>query len=136
MKKRKDILFFAAAVSILYVIFHVLHIGCPIKFFTGISCAGCGMTRAWQCLLMLDIKNALYYHPLVFIPPVYAVLFLLRDKMGLKFFGYITKSFIFIFMAVYLIRLFSPYNTLITFDIKNGFIFRILKKIPEIFRIL
>lgn len=128
MKKRKNFLFFAAAVGILYAIFHILNIGCPIKFFTGISCAGCGMTRAWQSLLMMDIKKAFYYHPLVLIPFVYVPLFLFRDKIGAKYFGYITKFLISIFMAVYFIRLFSPRNTVITADIKNGFIFRVLKK--------
>ncbi|MDE7047571.1 MAG: DUF2752 domain-containing protein, partial [Lachnospiraceae bacterium] len=36
-----------AAVLMVYGLFTVLGIGCPIKFITGISCMGCGMTRAW-----------------------------------------------------------------------------------------
>lgn len=36
----------------------------PYKYITGISCAGCGMTRAWIALLHFDINTAFMYHPL------------------------------------------------------------------------
>ena len=48
----------------------VLGVTCPILYFTGISCAGCGMSRAWMCLLHLDFAGAFYYHPLFWIPGV------------------------------------------------------------------
>ncbi|WP_373689128.1 DUF2752 domain-containing protein [Clostridium sp. YIM B02551] len=53
-------------VTLLYAILRVVGIGCPIKFLTGISCAGCGMTRAWIRVIHLDFKGAFYYHPLFF----------------------------------------------------------------------
>lgn len=36
-----------AVVVLLYLILEGFGITCPIKFLTGISCAGCGMSRAW-----------------------------------------------------------------------------------------
>lgn len=52
----------------------VLSIGCPIKFFTGMSCPGCGLTRAWTSLLSLHLLDALAYHPLFWLPPIAIVL--------------------------------------------------------------
>lgn len=48
---------------------------CPVYWLTGIPCPGCGMTRAFEALLHLDIAGAFYYHPLFWtVPP--AVLYL------------------------------------------------------------
>ena len=33
------------------ILLYVTGIGCPIKFWTGVSCPGCGMTRAWLAAL-------------------------------------------------------------------------------------
>ena len=37
--------------------------GCPFRFFFGISCPGCGMTRALLAALRLDFAAAFSYHP-------------------------------------------------------------------------
>ncbi len=37
---------------------------CPIKAIFGVSCAGCGLTRAMVCAIKLDFVNAFNYHPL------------------------------------------------------------------------
>ena len=69
MKKGKDLLVFAAIAAAAYFVSHITGIGCPIKFLTGISCGGCGMTRAWLSVAALDIKGAFYYHRLyLFLP--------------------------------------------------------------------
>lgn len=99
--------------------------GCPIRYFTGISCMGCGMTRAAIKLCMLDIKSAFYYHPLVFFIPVYALLFIFKKKF-ITAFNIITKIFIFLFIAVYFIRLFNPQNSIVTANIKDGCIFKFI----------
>ena len=44
-KQWLEIISSAAAVVILYAIMYSLGITCPIKWLTGVSCAGCGMTR-------------------------------------------------------------------------------------------
>lgn len=58
--------------------------GCPIRFLFGVSCPGCGMTRAVLSLLKLDFTAAAHNHLLVFALPVLAVLFLLRKRIGEK----------------------------------------------------
>ena len=53
-----------AAIIGMYGMMGMMGITCPILFMTGISCAGCGMTRAWLSLFRLDFGAAFYYHPL------------------------------------------------------------------------
>lgn len=125
MKKGKDLLVFAAIAAAAYFVSHITGIGCPIKFLTGISCGGCGMTRAWLSVAALDIKGAFYYHPLVFVPPVYCGVYAARRKIGERIFKIITNCFAFLFLAVYLIRLFDPGDSVVTFDIENGLIIKI-----------
>ena len=35
-----------AAIALLYAVFSLTGVGCPIKHVTGVSCPGCGMTSA------------------------------------------------------------------------------------------
>ena len=51
-------IFAVCCVIALYVALHLIGITCPIKYLTGISCPGCGMSRAYICLLRLDIRGA------------------------------------------------------------------------------
>ena len=69
--KARDIIKAVATICFVYGLFHYIGIGCPIKFLTGISCAGCGMTRAYIAVFHLDLKSAVYFHPLFWIPPIY-----------------------------------------------------------------
>lgn len=76
MKKRQNIsaLF---TIAVFYLILEsVFGITCPILFLTGISCAGCGMSRAWFCVLRMDFTGAFRYHPLFWILPIGIMLFL------------------------------------------------------------
>ena len=125
MEKGKDLIVMALIAVSVYAASHIVGIGCPIKFLTGISCGGCGMTRAWIALLSLDIKKAFYYHPLVLVPPFYCAAFALRNKIGISRFKAITAVCLVLFLAVYLIRLLDPLDEVVTFDIKKGFIMRL-----------
>lgn len=58
-KKAKDILLFLLLTIFIFVVYK-----CPFKFFLGIPCPGCGMSRAFLCLLRFDIRGAFHYHPL------------------------------------------------------------------------
>lgn len=108
----------------LYSFYNIIGIGCPIKFLTGISCAGCGMTRAWGCLFHLDIKGAFYYHPLFFLPVIYFFLFLVKDRISDKKFKVLIIVGIVAFITIYIFRLFNPDGIVININIKNGLIYK------------
>ena len=69
------------AVVAVYIVFAAGGVGCPIHALTGVSCPGCGMTRAWLAVLRLDFKAAFYYHPLFWTVPVALIVFFFRKKL-------------------------------------------------------
>lgn len=85
---------------------------CLIKRATGIPCMGCGMTRATYYLITLDIKQAFFFHPLVFIMPLIVSTFLLK---GYGIFQILFKSKLYwtviiaLFIIVYIIRMYLYY---------------------------
>lgn len=81
IKQAKTVIISIIMVIIAYGIMQYMGITCPIKYITGISCAGCGMTRAWIALLHFDVNTAFIYHPLFFLPPVALIIFLLRKSL-------------------------------------------------------
>ena len=93
----------AAGILLLYWVLHLLGVGCPIRFLTGISCA-----------------SAFYYHPLWPLVPAAAAVWLLRTRLPKKFctaFAYATAA---LFLAVYLFRLIDPNNPVVTFAPETG----------------
>ncbi|OOM76142.1 hypothetical protein CLPUN_28660 [Clostridium puniceum] len=121
---------FGLAMVLLYIFYNIVGIGCPIKFFTGISCAGCGMTRAWIHLGHLDIRGAFHYHPLFFLPIIYLFLYLYKDKIPHKTFIYVVAIGITIFLIIYIFRLLNP-DDIVNINIENGFIYKIFKFIRK-----
>ena len=58
--------------------------GCPFYRLLGLSCPGCGLTRAWLCFLRGEWAKALEYH-LLFLPaPLFLLLAIHRDAPALK----------------------------------------------------
>ena len=106
---------------ILIAIFYMLDIGCIFKKLSGLSCPGCGMTRAWLSLFKGDIGKAFYYHPLFWMIIVIPAITLIRKRISDSLFNGILICCIVLLMGCYLIRLFgdsdivsfNPYNSLI-----------------------
>lgn len=84
---------------------------CPFDYFVGIPCPGCGMTRALFALARLDFAQAFSFHPLVLIPPVFAVCWGLERLCIVKFQERFRNSVLWsaaiLFFLVYAIRLLS-----------------------------
>lgn len=120
-----------AAVVVLYVVLENLGITCPIKFFTGISCAGCGMSRAWLSVLRLDMAGAFRYHPLFFLPPVVLVVILLKSKINIKIYKIIIFTIIIMFAIVYICRLIWSGDDVVVFEPENNILFRIIRVIKS-----
>lgn len=129
--KTKHWLELAIALVFVYWILDALGIGCPIKYLTGISCGGCGMTRAWLSLLRFDFSAAFYYHPLFWVPPIAIVGILFKDKIPRKIYSISMWFIVLIFVAVYIFRLFSPDNSVVEIDFLNGAIYKWIKIFME-----
>ena len=107
---------------------YYLTIKCPIKFLFGISCPGCGMTRAWISLLRLDVKKAFYYHPLWVVPAVYILLYAIKLKSNKKANNSVLFVIIILFLCTYLCRLISG-DMIVKIDLRAGLIYKIISKI-------
>lgn len=107
-------------VFIIYFFMTLLHIGCPIKFITGISCPGCGMTRAVIAALQLHFHQAFYFHPLFLLTPLMLGLFVFNDFIRPVLRKIIWIIVIVIFLVTYIIRLLFMQNDIVTIDIESG----------------
>ena len=119
------------AIAVGYYVLHILKIGCPIKFLTGISCAGCGMTRAWLSALKLDFAQAFYYHPLFLMVPIGVMVLWMRKRLPGKTAGIILSSMVVIFMVVYVMRMMDPQDTIVRIEFYESAVWRILRKVRE-----
>ena len=117
------------AVVVLYVILESFGVTCPIKYITGISCAGCGMSRAWIALLHFNIHEAFMYHPLFFLPPVVVIFMLLKSKINIKFYKIFMFTMAGAFVIVYLYRMFIGTGDIVVFEPQNNILFRIIRKL-------
>ena len=120
-----------AAVVILYLILENMGITCPIKFVTGISCAGCGMSRAWLSLMRLDLKGAFYYHPLFFLPPVALAIIFLKSKINIKIYKIFMFTMIMTFVIVYLYRMICGHDDIVVFRPRDSIIWYLLENVRE-----
>ena len=71
----------ALALAAAFLLLNLVGIGCPIKFLTGISCPGCGMTRAWISIFKLDLAAAFRYHPMFWSVPILCALYLFDGRI-------------------------------------------------------
>lgn len=126
---RIEVITSVAAVVVLYVILESFGVTCPIKYITGISCAGCGMSRAWIALLHFNIHEAFMYHPLFFLPPVVVIVMLLKSKINIKFYKIFMFTMVGAFVIVYLYRMFIGTGNIVVFEPQNNILFRIIRKL-------
>ena len=121
-----------AAVALSYAVMFAVGIGCPIKFFSGISCAGCGMTRACLSALRFDFAEAFYYHPLWVVLPIGAILlavFGLRGKK--KAFAVTGYTFVALLILVYVIRMLFSDGVVVNFSFSEGFVYRLWQNLSN-----
>ena len=126
---RIEVITSVAAVVMLYVILESFGVTCPIKYITGISCAGCGMSRAWIALLHFNIHEAFMYHPLFFLPPVVVIVMLLKCIINFKFYKIFMFTIAGAFVIVYLYRMFIGDGNVVVFEPQNNIVFRIIRKL-------
>ena len=108
--KTRGYVFGFAVMAIVTVVLYVAGIGCPIKFLTGISCPGCGMTRAWLSLLSLRPDLAFAYHPLYWMAPLVFMLVYFRQKIDSRLFQTLIIIALVSILTVWIVRLLIPHD--------------------------
>lgn len=126
MKYIKPIVIVSIA-SYLYIIIaeYLFGMSCPFRIFLGISCPGCGMSRAVNAVFHLHFKDAFYYHPLIVLLPLIIYL-LIRITIG-KINKRIIQLLILLvvcFLVVYLARIYLHSDVLV-FNYFDGFLYKI-----------
>lgn len=126
-KKSKDALLVIALAAFMYAGLSVIGIGCPIKFVTGVSCPGCGMTRACVCIIFGDFRSAFGFHPLFPIAPIFVYL-IYSDSVKPKKIKKIALLFIAAaFFMVYLFRLFYGNDYFAMVEPTKGLVYKAFK---------
>ena len=125
--ERKELICAVTAVVVLYTAMESIGITCPIKFITGISCAGCGMSRAWMAFFQLDMAKAFEYHPLFWLVPIAVIVLLCKSKINIKIYKIIIFTIIIMFAIVYMCRFIWSADDLVIFEPQNNILFRIIR---------
>lgn len=123
----KNISLLAIVLTIIFFLYK-----CPFWYILGVPCPGCGMTRAFKSVLMLDFERAFSYHPLW---PMVILLFIgwILDFFKVIQVKYETKQKI-LFIAclllvlVYILR-FIYGSEIVCIDIQKGLLYQIVQYI-------
>ena len=128
--KLKNLGIFTLTVLLYIAFMTITGIGCPIRWFTGISCPGCGMSRAFISLLRLDFAAAFRYHPMIYPLPIFIPYYFLgsektpRRRKLKKFFLAVV---IIMFFFVWIFRIFHE-DSVVRIDPANGVMIKYLKR--------
>ena len=103
---------------------------CPFDYLFGISCPGCGMTRALFSVFLLRFGRAFHYHPGIYLV-IPGFLLWCADYFHLISMKKQTKKVLLsigitALILIYFIRLFSG-SEVVCIDIKSGLIYRLLQ---------
>ncbi len=109
-----------------YILVCLFTVGCPIKHFLGISCPGCGMTRALTSVLRGDLSTAFYWHPLWPIAPILVLYFLFEDIIPRRTSRTALAVFAVLFIGVYLYRVIFTDCAATAIDLKNAAVIKLI----------
>lgn len=97
---------FILLIILLVFIFYKFKIPCLFRFFTGLPCPSCGMTRAFLAFLSFDFAASFAYHPLL-IPALITIFIALH--MEVKDFNFNKRRcniYLIIFTIIFFINYF------------------------------
>lgn len=135
INRHKEAVGAIAAIAGFYLFLFSQGITCPIKYVTGISCAGCGMTRAWISFVRGDLQLAFSYHPLVLTPLLLIPMYVFRKKISEKSRRIIIAVVCAAFLIVYGIRMADPNDSVVIFNPKDGVILKTFDLIIRFFSV-
>lgn len=123
LRRYSDLVIAAVVLTVYVGLSFLIPMQCPIQWLTGISCPGCGITRALTAFCKLDFAAAWYYHPVIFylIPaaPVLLIAYLRNAKKLTEVLLWVTVG---VMIAVYLYRLLVLHSPVVKADFSEGWI--------------
>ena len=129
MNKKRYI--FAIILSIIFLTLFITEIyECPLKYIFGLSCPFCGVTRAFECLIKLDIAGSFHCH--LFWPVILAaiIIHVLYEFNIIKKHKKIFMTLLYVFVVVnfiyYIYRLTSG-SDIVYFNWYESFIYKTYK---------
>ena len=125
IEEKKAIKIVFVCVVLALFIFELSGIPCISRYFFGVSCPGCGMTRAWLSALRLNFEQAFYYHPMFWGVPLAALIVIFRRKMPVRIFWTLTVLIVVAYIGVYWYRLNFSDNAVVYADFSRGLFFRL-----------
>lgn len=129
MNKMKKNIFVYILLCIIFILSILKIYYCPLKYFFGLSCPTCGLTRAILYALQFNFSKAFYYH--LFWPFVIIgfIIYLLYDfkiiKINKKYLLFISIIICFLNLIYYFYRLFNG-SSIVYFDFTESLIYKIL----------
>ena len=127
-KKNKSTIQVILIIAVAYIFFAVVGVGCPIKYTTGISCMGCGMTRALWAAGRMHFVDAYHYHPLWPLVIVWIPLWFFRKKINKNLFKVLVGLTVLAFVVVFLYRMFYGHDHIVVFEPQNGIIGKLFNR--------
>jgi hypothetical protein len=109
---------------------------CFVKRTFGIPCPGCGLTRSFKNLFLLDFKKAIHYHPLFFLPILIMVIIFYSKlkKINLSNLKYLFMFFTLILIIVWIIRMILYFPDTPPMDYNyNSILYKIYSLIKGVF---
>lgn len=104
----------------------VSNIPCVSRYLFGVSCPGCGMTRAFFSVLRLDFKQAFYYHPLFPAVPLVGLMVIFRKKIPKWLFWTLVVLTLAAYLFVFWYRLVYSDHVVVYVDLKEGLFFKLM----------
>ena len=129
MKKRKEALSLLIGIGLVVLWMSVTGVGCPIKRLIGISCAGCGMSRALLFAARLQFNKAFYYHPLFWLCPIIIALYIWWERISPVIRKRIVTLIVISFCFVYVLLLFFIENDIVVINVQSGVIPSLIQKL-------
>jgi len=113
-----------------YLVMFAFGVTCPIRYVWGVSCPGCGMTRACVSALRLDFSAAFDYHPLwiLLLPTVIAIAVCLFRKWKRALRAVVTVAALSL-CVVYILRMARATGDVVVFEPQNGLLWRSIRAI-------
>ena len=109
-----------------YLVMFAFGVTCPIRYVWGVSCPGCGMTRACVSALRFDFIAAFAYHPLwVLMVPAAVFIVLCRWRGWRRALHVGMMAVALLLCAVYVLRMVWATSEVVVFAPKSGLLGRI-----------